>query len=44
MSLSDVLLMNDSVKEQKKKRMSVLLKEQMCNTSKMNMRGMILCT
>lgn len=31
MPLSDVLLMNDSVKEQKKKWMSVLLKKQMCN-------------
>lgn len=44
MPLSDVLLMNDSGKEQTKKRMLILLKEQMCNTSEMNIRGMILCT
>lgn len=43
MPLSDVLLMNDSGKEQTKKWMLILLKEQMCNTSEMNIRGMILC-
>lgn len=36
MHLSDVLLMNDSGKEQTKKRMLALLKEQMCNISEMN--------
>lgn len=36
MPVSDVLLMNDSGKQQTKKRMLVLLKKQMCNTSEMN--------